>query len=319
MNSMSSVYTPLQSFETKFLTDYSKKDAIWDDKKNVSEQVEQRYSTEQEFERIAKRMSECGLSLGFAESVDTATGEIQHRLKTAHFCHVRNCPTCSWRRTMRNKREFLSKLPKVLEAYPTHRFLFLTLTVPNCNISDLRATLSDMGKSWKRLINRKEFAKVDGWVRSTEVTYSKSSSGNAHPHFHVMLMVKPSYFNGGGYVKQDQWLKAWQGSMRDDSITQVDIRAMKGDKAISEVLKYAVKESDLVDSPKQWFFELTRQVHKLRFIATGGLLKDMLKEEMTTAEMIAGDETESEDKADDEVKLLASWSPSKKRYKAKYV
>ena len=176
-----------------------------------------------------------------------------------------------------------------------------------------------MNKAWKRLTDKKEFAKVDGWVRSTEVTYSKSSVGNAHPHFHIMLMVKPSYFSGGGYIKQEQWLQSWRDAMRDKSITQVDIRAMKGEKAIAEVLKYAVKESDLTDSPAPWFFELTRQTRGLRFIATGGLLKDMLKEEMTSAEMIVGDDAESEDKEDDEVKLIATWLPSKKRYKAAYV
>ena len=218
---------------------------------------------------------------------------------------------------MRNKARFLKGLPSLLEAHPGHRFLFLTLTVPNGDITSLRATLIKMNAAWKRLINREVFKKVDGWVRSTEVTYSKSASGNAHPHFHILLMVKPSYFKGGCYVKQAAWLTAWQEALRDPSITQVDIRAMKGEKAIAEVLKYAVKEADLVESPA-WLFDLTRQCHKMRFIAAGGLLKNLLKEKVTAQEMIAGDDAESEN-PESKISLLATWLPGAKRYAARVV
>lgn len=219
---------------------------------------------------------------------------------------------------MRNKARFLKALPRLLESFPTYRFLFLTLTVRNCDITQLRSQLSEMNKAWGRLVKRKEFAKVDGWVRSTEVTYSKNSAGNAHPHFHIMLMVKSSYFSHG-YIKQTQWLTAWQEATRDDSITQVNIKAMRGEKAIAEVLKYAVKESDIIESP-EWLFELTRQVKQLRFFATGGLLKEMLKEDMSEQEMIVGDELDTDDsKAEEEVSLVATWLPGARRYAAKHV
>lgn len=38
---------------------------------------------------------------------------------------------------------------------------------------NLGQLLDHMNKSWKRLINRKEFALVDGWIRTTEVTRPK--------------------------------------------------------------------------------------------------------------------------------------------------
>jgi hypothetical protein len=44
-----------------------------------------------------------------------------------------------------------------------------------------------------------------------------------------------------------------------------------------ETLKYSVKPSDLTLS-RDWLLELTAQVHKLRFIASGGVLKDVLRE-----------------------------------------
>ena len=51
------------STEVKFLSDYSEKDKIWDNKKENSQTVQEMYSTKAEFERLTERMGECGLSL----------------------------------------------------------------------------------------------------------------------------------------------------------------------------------------------------------------------------------------------------------------
>nr|AYU67726.1 replication protein [Escherichia coli] len=42
--------------------------------------------------------------------------------------------------------------------------------------------------------------------------------------------------------------------------------------AVAETLKYSVKPEDMANDP-EWFLELTRQLHKRRFISTGGALK----------------------------------------------
>ena len=64
--------------------------------------------------------------------------------------------------------------------------------------------------------------------------------------------------------------------------------------AISETLKYSVKPSDLALERDKgaWLHEMTKQVHKMRFIATGGVLKGILKpeDEITTEEMISSSE-----------------------------
>ena len=73
----------------------------------------------------------------------------------------------------------------------------------------------------------------------------------------------------------------WAQSLRIDYIPQVDIKAIKrGDNLsgiLSEVIKYQVKESDLV-ADKDWFLELTEQLHKTRAISTGGILKEYFRE-----------------------------------------
>ncbi|MNL39889.1 Replication protein [compost metagenome] len=64
-----------------------------------------------------------------------------------------------------------------------------------------------------------------------------------------------------------------------------------------------------------WFHELTRQVHKLRFVSTGGVLKDLFKEEATEEELLLLSEEEETDK---ELRILNyNWFQKDKHYKRK--
>ena len=66
------------------------------------------------------------------------------------------------------------KLEEIKTQYPTHRWVFLTLTVRNCDLVDLRDTLKDMNASWKRMSETVAFKKgVAGFIRTTEVTRGK--------------------------------------------------------------------------------------------------------------------------------------------------
>jgi plasmid rolling circle replication initiator protein Rep len=218
---------------------------------------------------------------------------------------------------------FLKVLPSIEQAYPTARWLFLTLTVRNCPITDLRHTIQDMNKAWQRLIKRQEFSVVQGWIRTTEVTRGRDDS--AHPHFHVLMMVKPSYF-GNNYVTQKRWTDIWQECARLDYTPIVHVQAVKPKsrlsglsglselplrRAIAETLKYAVKPGDMKDD---WLIELTRQVHHLRFIASGGVLKDVLREGEEKEEdlLLADDPDGSSDASEPDVYFR--WHRTIRRY-----
>lgn len=297
------------------LSDYSPKDAPWDTHRTMTDAVGMVYLGAVEFERLAARMAECSGFLSFGWGDDLETGESRLKLREARFCRVRNCPTCQWRRTLMWQARFYSAMPTLQIERPTARWLFLTLTVRNCDITDLRATIGDMNKAWKRLIKRKEFAPVLGWVRTTEVT--RGSDGTAHPHFHALLMVPPSWFSGKSYVKQNRWAEMWGEVLRVDYQPMVDIRAVKSDaqisKAVAETLKYSVKPADMV-ADDSWFLELTRQCHKLRFVASGGVLKDVLREESESdTDLALADGVAAQE--DDGSRLSFSWRPSQRKYR----
>jgi plasmid rolling circle replication initiator protein Rep len=226
-----------------------------------------------EFEAYAERIYFCTFTL------DNSTGSTDPAvdLSAAKFCRVRYCPVCQWRRSLMWKAKAYQVLPIIVEAYPNYRWLFLTLTVKNCAIADLKETLTWMHESFKRMTKLKSFPAV-GWLKSTEVTREKDRS--AHPHFHCLLLVKPSYF-GKNYIKQSEWVDTWRRCLKIDYNPVLDVQAIErqGDaKELTSMLSsYWVREAELTDD-REWFLELTRQTHKLRFVSSGGVLKDYLSQ-----------------------------------------
>lgn len=311
------------------LVDYSPKDAPWDAHRGQTDDVAMIYAAEREFKRYAERMDDCSGILRFGWDTNQETGESRLRLRKAQFCRVRYCITCQWRRTLMWQARFFQSLPDLVQAYPKSRWIFLTLTVRNCDISDLKQTLQHMNKSWQRLKDRKEFKQVQGWVRTTEVTRGKD--GSAHPHFHAMLMVPPSYFKGGNYIKQAKWVELWGDCLRVDYLPNVDVRVVKSrapksgpvtadtmakalQKAVVETLKYAVKPGDLL-ADEGWLLELTKQTHKLRFVASGGALKDVLKVDQETDQDLVQADSEGSEPVEDEPLIGFGWNPTDRHYK----
>lgn len=310
------------------LTDYSPSDGPWDTHRAIADDVGGIYAGAVEFERYAARMDACSGVLRFGWVDTPETGETRLRLREAHFCRVRHCPVCQWRRSLMWQARFYQSLPKLVEEHPKARWMFLTLTVRNCPITELGDTLTAMNAAWQRLKDRKEFRPVLGWVRTTEVTRGKD--GSAHPHFHALLMVPPSMLAGKHYVKHAKWVELWGDCLRVDYAPNVDVRAVKPrapksgqtptdataaalQGAVAETLKYSTKPADMV-ADESWFLELTRQTHRRRFVATGGALKDVLKvDEETDADLALADgPAEGED---DGSRLAFNWRSGERRYR----
>lgn len=292
------------------LSEVSPGDKPWDKHRAFADRVEGFYRGS-EFNDYSNRIHYCSelLKFGLALQDDES---LKLKLRTARFCRLRHCPVCQWRRLLMWKAKAYKILPRVIEAYPTHRWLFLTLTQKNVPISDLRSTLTQMNKGFQRLVQLKAFP-ADGWLRSTEVT--RGRDGNAHPHFHCLLLVPSSYF-GRKYLKQSDWVEMWRKSMRLDYNPVLDVQAVKqGSKPmelVPELLKYCTKESDLV-ADREWLLEITRQMHKMRAIATGGVLKEYLKELEDEPEDLIGKDDQA--KLLDEASVYFGWKRREKRYR----
>ena len=232
----------------------------------------------------------------------------------AERCRVRNCPVCQRARSARLFFQMRPALEQINAENPTYRWVFLTLTVENCPLIELRETIKTMNAAWSRLLKVKELSCVKGWLRNVEVTRGKSDANTAHPHFHVLLCV-PSYYFTSHYISQEKWGELWRDALRVDYVPMVNVQAVKElNSGIAELTKattYSVKPSELVDEKgADWLHELHTQCDKLRFIASGGLVKQAIAKSKSTEKEIEIDvETIARDDYD--------WNKDENRYELK--
>lgn len=220
------------------------------------------------------------------------------KLDYASFCKNRFCPMCSWRRSLKVFGQVFDIADLSMQKYQI-RWLFLTVTVKNVPGGKLSDTIDSMMAGFNRMFQRSFFKKYCyGWFRSLEVTRNnrpfKGRSDNPHygtyhPHYHVLLAMKPSYFKTG-YKKKSEWAAFWRDSARLDYDPVVDIRPVTAKRdleaerkvleergidrapdgsltvlppsAIAEVSKYTTKSKELLydyDTVSKVTIELSRE------------------------------------------------------------
>ena len=297
------------------LSELSSRDRSWDKHRHSADLVADLYRGEDSFDSYAQRMDFCAQILNFKLVPDLDLGELQLKLSAAHFCRVPQCPVCQSRRSLMWKARALRVLPLVVKDYPKHRWLFLTLTQKNCSVNELRETVLEMNKSFRRLTRCKRWA-FEGWIKSLEVTRGKD--GSAHPHFHCLLMVSHVYFKRS-YISYQEWCDLWQRAARLDYKPQIHVRAVAKDRdptiLIPEILKYSVKESDLYKS-KEFLLGITEQLYKMRLISVGGGLRSYMNKLEEDPEDLIGKDEENENEID-EGHLYFEWKYQEKKYKLK--
>ena len=230
-------------------------------------------------EKTQERIMNCGNWLEFK-----ADEEIKKiKLNRAIFCENRFCPMCAWRLAVKDAMK-IGVMMEYIEAEHGKAYIMVTLTAPNVGAENLREEIGRYSEAFNRMLMRKEIQSINrGHVRKLEVTYSKKRN-DYHPHFHCIIAVDKSYFTGRTYLSQKKWLRLWREAMRDETITQVDVRKVKNEienakgevvkgKAVNEVSKYAAKDADYLHS--QEVFDAMYEGIKGKIIITyGGLFKD---------------------------------------------
>ena len=255
--------------------------------------------------KTLERVKLCGDFLQHLTTVDLST----KRVHKSNSCGNRFCPICTWSKAKKDA-IMISVVMQAMRAEKDQEFIFLTLTAPNVEASELKNEIDRFNKAFKKLFDRRKMKKViNGYIRKLEVTYNKEEFitkdmyrmmkpyfemrglqvGNKnpnyntyHPHFHVVMAVNKSYFNQATqYISRNEWLEMWQECMDDPRITQVDVRKVRsGEKgemsAVLEVAKYSAKGNELYHSPS--VFEVFYKSLKGRQLLTfNGLFKEYVK------------------------------------------
>jgi plasmid rolling circle replication initiator protein Rep len=267
------IKTDLQ--DNAVLRDISKSGRIrpWKPKKDDSLDIAGSFRRNGDLLR-AKRMQYCGSDLEFAVYHDGT-----RKLKSAQFCKNRLCPMCAWRKSLLIYHQTLDLIGEIRKEYKSIRFLFLTLTIQNCNLFELSSCMDDLQAGLNKLLRRKDLKVIRGCFYAYEITINRLL-GTAHPHIHLLLAVNGNYFSKG-YIKHDSWVSMWRESCNLDYDPIVDIRPFKGDieKATAEAAKYTVKGSDYIFTDKE-LQDLTVDIldsalYGRRVIGYRGIFKDM--------------------------------------------
>ena len=321
MNNINDIYKKVNN-DYEDLSVRSPAQSVWDTHRHDSTLVSNLYLNS-EFNNYHRRMEDCSSRLDFEQVPDPETGEVNIKLKNTFFCRVRHCPVCQWRKSLFWKSRFYKALPTIMEQHKSGRWLFLTLTVKNCKIDELNKTIGIMNNAFRKMCKRKHFLKYNlGFVKTIEVTRNDKDN-TAHPHFHVLLLQKSTYFkNKESYMTQYEWAELWRDCLNiNDYFPVVDIRAVKKTKsseelvdAVAETLKYAVKPADMI-ADRGWFLEMTNQLFKSRLLSTGGVLKNSFKEDVNEEEMLL---LEDEQDNNDSLGLITfNWYKTLFKYRRK--
>jgi plasmid rolling circle replication initiator protein Rep len=250
--------------------------------------------------RKAERLRDCSTFLQFKVYADGTK-----KLNSMNSCHVRLCPICSWRRSLKTYAN-IRKVTEYLHEKEQRQFVFVTLTVENCDGVDLSKTLDIMFQGFNRFNQLKEFKKAfTGFYRALEITRNNNpiskNYGTYHPHFHCVFSVKKSYFTSRYYLSQQRIAELWQQSLRLDYLPVVDVRKVKGSlaKSCAEVAKYSVKSNDII-IPDDWNITcevaemLDRALERRRLISYGGELAEVRRrlklEDEETGDLVHIDE-----------------------------
>lgn len=250
----------------------------------------------------------CGKALGFGLD---ANGR---HLVASNFCQQRFCPMCTARLAKQNARQLGKVLTVAQERTPGLRFVFLTLTLRNCDASALPSTVVRLLEGWKRLTRMTDVkCAVLGFFRALEVTRNRDT-GTFHPHLHAILAVPASYFDAGSliYISHDDLMRAWGRALRVDYLPAVRISALysKGEDrdrkrgetdtaaAVVEAAKYSVKDSDICagggDDAAEVYRAMLDALHGKRLTAFAGVLRaiarELKAEDLEAADTIDADE-----------------------------
>lgn len=233
-------------------------------------------------DRRSEHIQVCGSMLQFLKERNLVSEEIRRRLVKGNFCKYRFCPMCQWRMARKVCREVLGRLRTINEAHNGVALLFLTLTIKNEPITELKSTVKHLSQAFQRLQQSKQYKDVVyGSIRAIEFLGDNTEQGECHPHFHCLLVVPKSYFTSRYYINFEEWTNLWQRSLRVDYRPIINVQRVKPKEKMSaivaaalEVVKYSVTSSDLEKLTKEDFQELDRQTRNIRQYNYSGELKD---------------------------------------------
>ena len=229
-------------------------------------------------ENLHSRVSLCGL-LHEQLTFRTTDGDINSSFLTHDFlCDFKFCPVCNAYKSSFYKKQIYDQVKKIMDNEEKHLF-FMTLTVPNCQISDLSITLDKFQEAYKGFRRNPQISQFKSYVRTLEITFNEKKE--AHPHYHILFLADKYYFSkkNKNYIDlaKGDLKKLWASHFLKDKNSHINVdfrKAVKRDgykdslsSTIQELAKYMTKSADFSNLNSDNFQKVVAQTFNKRNIS----------------------------------------------------
>jgi hypothetical protein len=231
----------------------------------------------------SKRLRDCCNWYTERMGLNIQTNERIIKKDINHTCKSKYCVICEKRK---NSLYFQNMMENIVELPKEYGIMFMTLTVENCKLTDLKKTLKIMSESQNRmrgrlntyLMGRKK--KQLGYFGCTEITYlnkngtKKIVNGEqmAHPHKHLEIVVPMEKLREKS-ISQKELTRMWNECLQGEMKGFVDIRTTNGDiSSLKELIKYTTKHTEYIDL-KEEFREIKNQLKGFQMYQSSGYFK----------------------------------------------
>ena len=140
-----------------------------------------------------------------------------HNIHTVR-CRDRHCCECQRIKSyVYQERLKRTAIEKIKSDFKSDEFLFLTFTLKNPKVTQMRKAMRTMSQAFGMLTRRKPFSDIfQGGIRCFEVTrnYAERLKNHCHPHIHAIAQTKPDAFNLFIAYMQAEEIKALKKSLR---------------------------------------------------------------------------------------------------------
>lgn len=141
-----------------------------------------------------------------------------HNVHTVR-CRDRNCVECQRIKSyVYQERLKRTAIEKIKSDFKADEFLFLTFTLKNPKVTQMRKAMRTMSQAFGMVTRRKPFSDVfRGGIRTFEVTrnYAERLKNHCHPHIHAIAQTKADAFNLFIAYMQAEEIKALKKSLRN--------------------------------------------------------------------------------------------------------
>lgn len=241
-------------------------------------------------DKKADDVQSCAAYILYKEK-ETTDGEFLQKIDKMYLCKDRFCMFCAGVKAAKNLRILIKTFDKLnIENDNGIRYRFITLTVPNVDINNLRNQIQAMTKAFNSLNARYKKAGLwNGYYKSLEITYNEKNN-TYHPHLHIIA--------DGIYIPQDELSRNWYNAAIKHGIMNIP-KNMNDNKKLNvhiqatikpwELCKYVVKPDTMTYAA---IYDLinTQALKGFRDYGTAGTIKKTMSDIKKECEIIKKEE-----------------------------